>query len=168
MDTSDKTNYRRPKTTFWGDTNPPKVDASARSVSVSVNAAGLKEGYYVSLVTGVSQPSCISCEMDSNITVQGLTTNGGFWQYGLQAVKLAGEPDRLPETWMDCIITNPPLRSSDQAPRVNGPTLLNAGSGGMLYPGVYNAVDADDKEEDHSININSKWQCVTLSCEVWL
>ena len=66
LDTS-STPYIRIKTTFWGNTNPPKVDEGTRTVSVSVNAAGLKDGYYVSIPREISTMSVVSCEMDSNI-----------------------------------------------------------------------------------------------------
>ena len=150
LDISDSGHYVRSKTTFWGENPQWSVDTSARTVSATVNGVGYKKGMAVSVPTKNDFPSGVSLEMSDRVTVKGLTTNGGFYHYGLHTVELPGET-RQPCIWKDCLITNPPPTALDMPKRVNGPTNWK------LWSGRYDA-DFDDHPDWQSRVEGSFWQ----------
>ena len=118
---------------LWGYVSDQKVDTNARTATANFNAVGFEVGMHALVSTGVElQPVAISAEMSSDLKVIGLTTNGRFDQYGLHGHQLEGVINK-PESWIDCMVTNPPL-TKGLAPRILGPTLVQWYGGKMCFP----------------------------------
>lgn len=118
---------------LWGYVDEQKVDTDARTATANFNAVGFEVGMHALVSTGIElQPVAISAEMSSDLKVIGLTTNGRFDQYGLHGHQLEGVINK-PESWIDCMVTNPPL-TKGLAPRILGPTLVQWYGGEILLP----------------------------------
>ena len=123
------------------------INEAERTVSAYMNNwAAFEVGMHASIAIADVQVVAVSAEMDSELVVRGMTTNGKFDQYGLHANELPGTKNK-PESWVDCVVTNPPLRGGKKE-RVNGPTVWSQ------WPGWYNN---DDESEGPGL-VNSWWQ----------
>ena len=119
---------------LWGYVGKQQVNDEARTATAEFNAVGYEVGMHALVSTGVElQPVAVSMEMSSDVKIIGMTTNGRFDQYGLHGHQLEGVINK-PESYIDCIITNPPLQKG-LAPRILGPTLIQWYGGESIRQG---------------------------------
>ena len=138
VDSSDPNHYKRPNCNFWYANNYDfsNLDSKRRFTSHIQNRAEVKEGYIVTMmIPGANFRATIASEWNGNLYVNGMTSNGGPAQYGVEEKKTA----TMENVWN----VNPPARPGF-APRVQGPTLSQGHIGlfdfvaGGNAPFVYN------------------------------
>lgn len=119
VDVSNPNHYTRPDCNFF---YVDQYDFSALSfkntfTSRITERAGLQVGYHITTIAGPNSPTTIVSEFNGGLHVNGMTSNGGLAQYGLN--------DKVTATFENVWNVNPPVRPNF-APRVQGPTLSQA------------------------------------------
>ena len=117
VDTSDPNHYTRPDCNFWyaDQYDFSGLSSSGNSFTSRITSrANIKVGFHVTMIAGPDERTTIASEFNGGLHVNGMTSNGGLAQYGLN--------NKVTATFENVWFVNPPARPGF-APRVEGPTL---------------------------------------------
>ena len=127
VDTSNPNHFTRPDCNFWyaDQYDFSGLTSSARTFTSRITSrANIKVGYNIAMIAGPNERTTLASEWNGNLLVDGMTSNGGFAQYGLA--------DKVTATLENVWFVNPPARPGF-APRLEGPALSNGNIEGFDF-----------------------------------
>ncbi|MCJ1339705.1 hypothetical protein MMC09_004995 [Bachmanniomyces sp. S44760] len=144
VDARDPNHFLFPKCSFYASKvfDFSNLESNRTFTSRIYSGSGFEVGYHITTdVPGSDSAATLTTENNPGLIVRGLTSNGGFAQYGLPDSKATA-------VFKDVYTVNPPARPG-YAPRVLGPTKASGHIGGFNF----------NPKGSHGIDFqNSFWQ----------